>query len=391
MKQFIACVLLGVLLGIIPPLVPAQQNQNSKHTTQEIQALKNRVSELEKQLQSVENLEKMELQVKLTEANAKLVNAEFGKFERELKGSNDEWLGKWSDRFVGIIVGIIVVAVTILSTVGGVFWFWLRSTSDRLIADEVEKSLNGFKDSLKELGILKNQLRILEREHAASTLENIIHSIFSDEYPHPEQIKALREEALLAVFADEKYLLSVRYRAAEVLAIGKKSPRLVFPVLEFLNSVVDSDLEIDLETKRQLKSLASLLSYIYTEENCEGLAKFLNRLLTENPQNKQLFLTEIVFSLALVSLRLNLGTSVSMLRLAIPQLDVGQHNQQALMNLARQFDIFNEPEGIKEMLTTHGQSLPTDVVERCLHLLQKHDPEFVRDWRAGEATDNTQS
>ena len=166
---------------------------------------------------------------------------------------------------------------------------------------------------------------------------------------------------------------------------------MVSPVLEFLNSVVDSDLDIDFETEQQLKSCANLLSYVHTEENCEGLAKFLNRLLTENPRNKRLFLTEIVFSLALVSLKLNLGNSVSMLRLAVPQLDVGQHNQQALMNLARQFDIFNEPEGIKELLTNHGKSLPSEVIEKCLELLEKHDLEYVEKWRTQNTLEDTES
>ena len=89
MKKFITCLLLGALLGMIPPPLPAQQNQN-----QEIEALKKRVSELEKQLQTVENIEKLDLQAKLADANAKLANAEFGKFERELRDSNRNWLNQ---------------------------------------------------------------------------------------------------------------------------------------------------------------------------------------------------------------------------------------------------------------------------------------------------------
>lgn len=387
MKQLIACLLVTTLLCIKTLPAQTQENQSPEQLAQEIEDLKQRVSELEKQLQTVENVEKLELARNYTDAQAKLLNAEFGRFERELKDSNDEWLKGWNTWFLGVIGFLVIV----IGGVSAAFWFWLRSRADGLIADRVEKSLSGFKESLKELGILKNQLLVLEKEHAASMLESIIHSIFSDENPHPEQVKALREEALLAVFSDEKYLLSVRYRAAEVLAISKKSPCLVSPVLEFLNSVVDSDLDIDFETTQQLKSIANLLPYIHTEENCEGLAKFLNRLLTENPRNKRLFLTEIVFSLAMVSLRLNLGNSVSMLRLAIPQLDVGQHNEVALKNLARQFDIFNEPEGIKEMLTSHGTSLPSEVIDKCLELLQKHDQVYVEKWRTQNAQDNAES
>lgn len=380
MKKLIACLLLGALFGVALPMVSAQEEQSPQHLAQEIETLKHRVSELEKQLQTVENVEKLELAKNYTDAQAKLLNAEFGKFERELRDSNSKWITGW-----------ILFFVATLSAVGIVVVREFRSSADKLIKNEVEKSLTGFKESLKELGILENQLLVLEKEHAASTLESIMHSIFSEEHPHPEQVKAFREEALLAVFSDEKYLLSVRYRAAEVLAISKKSPRFVSPVLNFLNSVVDSDLDIDFETEQQLKGFANLFAYIHTGETYEGLTKFLNRLLTENPKHKQLFLTEIVFSLAMVSLRLNLGNSVSMLRLAIPQLDVGQHYNQAIKNLARQFDIFNEPAGIKEILTSRLASRIPDVEEKCLELLEKHDPKFVEEWRARKTADESEA
>ncbi len=371
--------MIGALIAITSPPSSAQQNQSPQHSAQEIEALKQRVSELEKQLQTVENVEKLELQAKLAEANAKLHEAEFVKLERDLRDSHNEWLIKWS-----------ILVLTLLAVVGAVLWFWLKSMTNQLISNEVEKSLNGFKDSLNELSILKNQFRVLEKEHAASALENITQSIYSKEHSHPEQIKVLREEALLAVFDDEKYNLAVRYRAIEVLAISKKSPRLVCPVLEFLNSVVDSDLDDNLESRDNLPGFVNCLGYIYTQENYEGLTKFLNRLLLEGPKQKELILTETVFSLALVSLRLNLANSVSMLRLAIPQLDVGQRYDQALKNLARQFDIFNEPAGIKEILTSHLTSGRTDVENMCLELLEKHDSQFVENWRAQHTTDNAE-
>ena len=149
-----------MLIGIlIPPLLYAQQNQNTQKSNPVIEDLKQRVSELEKTLQTVENVEKLNLQAKLAEANAKLANTEFGKFERELKDSNNKWLREWSYWFLGII-GLFVV---ILAGVSAVFWYWLRSRADGLIADKVEESLIGFKESLKELGILKNQLLVLEK------------------------------------------------------------------------------------------------------------------------------------------------------------------------------------------------------------------------------------
>ena len=159
MQKFIARLLLGVLLGIMPPLLPAQQNQSTQRSNPEIEALKKRVSELEKQLQAVESVGKMEWQAKLADANAKLFNAEFGKFERGLKDSSDEWLRGWSSWFLGVIG----VFVAILIGVGAVFWSWLKSRTNQLIANEVEKNLTGFKEALKESGILKNQLGRIRR------------------------------------------------------------------------------------------------------------------------------------------------------------------------------------------------------------------------------------
>ena len=402
MKQFIVCLLLGALFGVTPPPVSAQQNQTSQQLAQEIEVLKNRVSELEKQLQVVENAEKMELvknyadlKAKLADANAKLATVDVAKLRRELKDYNDEWLGRWSDRFVGIVIGIIGVAVTILLGVGTSLGYWLRSRADRLIVDEVAKSLNGFRNALKDLNILKTQLGVLEKEHTVSILTDVLRWSMQDEHRHPEPIKALREEALLDVLSDGRYDdedrdLELRYKSAEILS-ARKSPRLVSPVLELLNSVIDSDSDFDFETEQYLKSFVDLLAYIHTEETYEGLTKFLNHLLTENPKHKELFVTETAFSLAMVSLKLNLGNSVSMLKRAIPQLDIGQDNQQALKNLARQFDIFNESEGIKEMLTTHGQNLPSEVVDKYLELLEKHDLEFVEKWRAENTTNDAES
>ena len=81
-----------------------------------------------------------------------------------------------------------------------------------------------------------------------------------------------------------------------------------------------------------------------------------------------------------------------MLRRAIPHLKNLQTEQIPLGNLARYFDIFNEPEGIKEILTNHvtdESSGMEEVENRCLELLQKHDPEFVAEWRARKTTGNS--
>ena len=93
MQKLIVCLLL-VLLGMIPSLLSAQQNQSAQESDSEIEALKKQVSELEKQLQTVANVEKMKLQAELAEANSKLINAEFGKFERELIDSNQKMVNR---------------------------------------------------------------------------------------------------------------------------------------------------------------------------------------------------------------------------------------------------------------------------------------------------------
>ena len=65
MRIFIVCLLLGALVGVTPLAASAQQNQTPQQLAQEIKALKSKVSEIEKQLHTVEIVEKMELQAKL--------------------------------------------------------------------------------------------------------------------------------------------------------------------------------------------------------------------------------------------------------------------------------------------------------------------------------------
>ena len=185
MQKFITCLLLAALLGMIPILLSAQQNQSTQKSDLKIEVLENRVSELEKQLQTVENVEKLDLQAKLAEANAKLANAEFGKFERGLKDSNDERMRNW-----------VILFLAIVSTAGVAFWFVVKS----LIMDRVEKNLNGFKEALKESGILKNQLEELEEAVVVSMLESTFEPDLGSELGFPEENKVRREEALRTCF-----------------------------------------------------------------------------------------------------------------------------------------------------------------------------------------------
>ena len=376
MRKISVCVFLGVLIGIIPPLLSAQQNQNTQKSNSEIEALEQRISELEKQLQTVENIEKIDLHAKLADANTKLANVQFEKFKLDLRVDNDDRMRAWSYWFFSIL-GIIVVIS------GAAVWFSLKS----LIASSVEKNLDGFKGALKEQNTIKNELVELAKAHAASVLLHIDYSSVDDEF-YSGEIKVLSEGALLPLFQDENFAVDIRCKAAKVLAI-RKSPRLVLPFLEFLNSVVDSDLGIEEVPARQyLRHFSTLLGRIPTLEAYKGLTHFLNRLLKDNPRHKNLFLTGTAFSLAEIGLQLNRGNSVTILRKAIPALNVPGERDGPIM-IARYFGRYNEPDGIKEILTKHGKSLSSGVEEKCLELLKKHDPEFVEEWRAQKAADET--
>ena len=378
MKTLIVCVLLGVLIGIMPPLLSAQQSQNTQKSSPEIEAFKQRVSEIEKQLQIVENVEKMDLQAKLANANAKLANVQFDKFKLNLRVDNDDRMRAWSYWFFSIL-GIFVVIS------GAVIGFLLKT----LIANNVEKNLKGFKQALEEQNTIKNEFGELAKAHAANVLWGIDYSSVDDTYFSGE-IKVLSEESLLQLFQDKKFHQDIRCKAAKVLAT-RKSPRLVSPFLEFLNSVVDSDLGIyEVAAHQYLRPFSYLLGRIPTLEAFEGITLFLNRLLKDNPRHKDLFLTGTAFSLTEIGLQLNRGSSVAILRKAIPGLNLPGERDGPIM-IARYFERYNELDGIKEILTYHGKDLTSDVVDKCLELLEKHDPEFVEEWRTQKAADEVVS
>ena len=404
MKESVICLLLSLLVTIIAPLSFAQQNQTTQKPNSDVESLKDRILELESKLQTVENVEKIELAAKLAEAQAKLRNAEFSKFKNELRESNNEWLKSWSLWFLTII-GIFAA---ILIGVSYVFWFWLRSRADLLIADSVERSLTGFKEAMTQVDTLQNQLteasdqvdtlqnqiRILEKEHAASVLENFGYSYIGDEDSRSEQIRSLREEILLQLFVDETRWVVIRDNAAEVLA-ARKSTKLVSPALRFLNSVVDSGLDSDIgsetaiDTEHYLNRLVSFVGVIYTEEAYQGLTKFLERLLTEEPQHKDLFLMETVLSLARVSVELKMKSSVPLLKSAMSHFK--HPSQAALKALAVYFDRLDAPTGVEEILTKYLTSGMPDAENTCVELLQKHAPDFVKQWQAQKANANTES
>ena len=160
------------------------------------------------------------------------------KYKRELKDANDKWLREWSTWFLTII-GIFIA---ILIGVSAVFWFWLRSRADQLIADSVEKSLNGFKEAMGQVDILenqikeaqdqmdplKNQIRVLKKENAILVLRS--GHVNYDPNPtcsYPQKINVLPEETLLDVFNDEMCELIIRGYAAKILT-HRQSTRLEF-------------------------------------------------------------------------------------------------------------------------------------------------------------------
>ena len=394
MKKIIVCLLLMVLFVTVILLSFAQQNQNSQKQDPEVHALKI-------QLQTVEN-EKIELttklldaQTKLADANTELLNAEIGKYKRELKDANDEWLRTWSLWFAGIISLVVLI-------MGGAFWLVVRS----LIANGIEKRLDGFKaavaevDTLKDelkaaigqVNILQDQIRMLEKDHVSTVLENSTDVYLRYEHFHSEQIKALREEVLLQIFGDETRPLEIRYRAVGVLA-AKKSPRLVSPVLEFLNLVVDSDFdwETSNDTERLPYLFLSFVGQIHTDNAYQGLKEFLNRLLTENPKHKHLFLPWAAFFLADISVEMKMEDSVPVMKKVIPNFENLQQVSQVIDRLVEYFITFNKLESIKEILTHHSTSVTSDIIDRCLQFLEKHDPDFVEKWKAKKETANTQN
>ena len=375
MKAFIVSFLFLSSLVMRVPVSFAQHDPSYQQLAQEVETLKEQVSTLQSQLQTVENVEKMELAAQLADAQAKLINAEFSRLERELRDANDGWLRTW----ILIFTAVVSVFIGFLALVGRSLWLQFKSQTDQLIANEVEKSLNGFKAAVDQLEEIKNQLKVLQAGHAVSVLEHFIYYNPREESHYREQTALIPEEALLQVLGDETRHMQLRFRAADVLAY-KESPLLVDPLLKLLPSIADDDRDyhyhdIDPWGYR----LIELLGQIHTQTSYQGLKKFLNRLLTEDSTYKHLLLTPTVFTLTKVSVELNEGDSVSILKRSIPELRVASYQEDALIKFAEYFDKFNDPEGIRNILTDGLTDEMPNVENRCLGLLEQHDAEFVND------------
>lgn len=363
-----------------------RQNQMSQQLDSEIKTLKSNISVPKINPKTTENTETIKLARELTDSNAKLINAEFSKFERDLRDSNNKWLWGWTGFFTTIIV-------LILAIIGVAFWFSVRS----MIADRVEIFIIGFKEDVGQLDTVKDQLRRLEHQYTSSTLRDVPEGYFGKGEPQFEQIKQLREETLSQILNDEDSLLGTKYRAAAVLA-DRNSPLLVTPVLKYLNSIVgfDSDLSsdftLDYYPEYYVCELIGFVGQIYTQDTHNGLKKFLNTLLTAETEHRNLLMGYTARSLALVSLEMNQKDAVPVLRKSIPDMKFfPSDSADCLEEIARYFDIFNEPAGIKEILTYHAAGENPMPQDKCLELLQKHDPEFVKEYQVHNENTNAGS
>ena len=277
--------------------------------------------------------------------------------------------------------GFIILGI--LSAGGLALLSRLTKKMDDLITIEVQKRVNRFQEAVEEVNtlkfdlkeavgqvsILQGQLRILNKEHAASVLERF-RSYRPEHYP--EQVKELEEQAILDVFSDETRHLEYRMKAAEVLA-DRESTELVSPVLKCLKSYIDSDFDWNqgYRTQHMLCNLLYYIGQVQTTETYETLNRFLEQLLSEKPEVKRFIITSITFSLVYANNEINKNNSLSDIRNAIPILDLPLDNEDALNGLVMLFEKYEEYDAIKEMLEHHGTTMNSDVKETCLDFIGK--------------------
>ena len=238
--------------------------------------------------------------------------------------------------------------------------------------------------------LTRDRLRKREKHHAVSVLEFLKNDRIVYEYGRPPQIDALSEQVLLDVFSDETSSLTVKYRAALILLTLKECTRFVPIYMEFLNFIVNAELDMeDIETWLEVNSFSFLFLDLTTMGAYEEVKDFTNYLLTENPRHKNLFLYFAIMSLTELSLKLNRKDAIPILKSAISYIEY--LSSDTLIEMAEHFEKFKDVAGIKEILTKHLTDETPDVETRCLALLQKHDPEFVEKWKSKKEAANTQT
>ena len=235
-----------------------------------------------------------------------------------------------------------------------------------------------------------NPLRSLEKEYVAFVLETLTTSEFVLEQIFPKKTIALPEQALLDVFTDGTSPMKLKYRAACSL-INKESTRFVPLLLEFVNEMVDADLDIkeNSGTGEGITEFQYLLGRLKTPETYEGTKKFLHRLLTEDLKHKDIFIDGTIISLTSISHVLNRRDAIPIVKLAmfhfVPPINEG------LISVAENFGAMKEPSLLKHILVQHVTSEMPDVEEVCLELLEDFDPEFVKEWQAQKENTNIQT
>lgn len=270
----------------------------------------------------------------------------------------------------------LAVFFALLALVGRSLRLQFESKTDQKIADEVEKSLNGFKEAVSEVNILADKIRVLDKEHAADVIERSMHYPLSVADFYPEEIRALSEESILDVLRDGTRNLHIRIRSLEILT-HRESPRLISPAFELLNSTVDShrDKEMSVYTAGDLRNVIDILGATPTQETYEGLTKFLNRLvLREDTERTDFLLAATASSLARVGHELNKKNWISLLKSYFSRLD-------------------NEPETMKGILHHLPNEMPCidNFKDHLLELLEQHDAEFVKDLRERRANANKET
>lgn len=238
--------------------------------------------------------------------------------------------------------------------------------------------------------LMRDWLRKREKHHAAFVLEFLKNNRIIYEYGRPPQIDDLSEQALLDVFSDETSSLTVKYRAALILLTLKECTRFVPIYMEFLNFIVNAELDMeDLETWLEVNNFSFLFLDLTTMGAYEEVKDFTNYLLTENPRHKNQFIYFAVMSLTELSLKLNRKDAIPILKSAIFYIEY--LSSDTLIGMAEHFEKFKDVAGIKEILTKHLTDETPDVEARCLALLQRHDPEFVEEWKSKKEAANTQN
>jgi len=261
-----------------------------------------------------------------------------------------------------------------------------------MIEDRVEKSLNRFKESVDKVSILEGQLEALKKELAVSVLDNFIPHYPVELESHNEAIKALSDDMLLEVFSDKTRDLGIRWKAADVL-VARNSTGLISPVITSLNNIADSDLEKWTfgERFRLPSEFWGELNGLNNKETYQELKNFLNLLITDNPKNKDIFLTWTVILLVQVSRELDRSDSVSMIIETIPDLDNDSFKENDLKSLVEYFNKFQEHEGIKAIYNAHVKDKLPELEKKCLDLLEEKFPDFVKEQREEKASTDNES